>query len=138
MQVASQTTPSSPISPKNHTGRRATGIGRPGDLDESIGMAASPVNIWHGIPLECAFIPRPGLRPGRRSAVVRYDRLLIIDRGHCTGVRVICRRRTVRHSGPARVVAPGTYSFSRDLAPLRHQQNPVSLSRIGVTPVHEI
>jgi choline dehydrogenase len=109
------------------------------DLDESIGMAASPCNIWNGIRWNSAFAYLDPVRARGNLTIagnVLADKLLV-ERGHITGVHVIGPdgAQTVR-AGRV-VVAAGTYGSPAILLRSGIGQ-PAALAANDIQTMHEL
>jgi choline dehydrogenase len=109
------------------------------NLDEPVGMAPSPANIWNGVRWNSAFAyldpvrSRPNLRI---VGNVLTDRL-IVENGRVTGVRVIGPDGPATIEAGRVVVAGGTYGSPAIL--LRSGiGDPAALRELGIAPVHDL
>ena len=109
------------------------------DLDEPVGMAPSPVNVWNGVRWNSAFAYLDPVR-GRKNLTIRGDVLtdkLIVERGRIAGVSVIGPNGPARIDAGRAVLAGGTYGSPSIL--LRSGiGNPATLAAIGIAPVHDL
>ncbi len=109
------------------------------DLDESIGMAPSPSNIWNGIRWNAAFGYLDPVR-SRPNLTIRGNVLtdrLLIENGRVAGVHVIGPEGPATIRAGRVVLSAGTYGSPAIL--LRSGIGSAeALSRAGVTPIHQL
>ena len=122
----------------------ATALGLPlvddlNDVDQDVGMAASPVNISEGIRWNTAFAYLDPVRDRPNLTVVGdapVDRLTI-DGGQVTGVIALIDGEWRRIEAGRVVVCAGTYGSPAIL--LRSGiGDPAALRDIGIAPVHDL
>jgi choline dehydrogenase len=109
------------------------------DLDEPVGMAPSPVNIWNGVRWNSAFAYLDPVR-GRPNLTIRGNVLtnrLIVEKGRVTGVMVIGSDGPTAVEAGRVVLCAGSYGSPAIL--LRSGiGDPEALGLIGVAPVHKL
>lgn len=109
------------------------------NLDEPIGMAPSPANIWNGVRWNSAFAYLDPVRYLSNLTIVGNvltDRL-IVENGRVSGVRVVGPDGPSMVSAGRVVVSGGTYGSPAIL--LRSGiGDPTALAEIGVKPVHDL
>jgi choline dehydrogenase len=109
------------------------------DLDEPVGMAPSPVNVWNGVRWNSAFAYLDPVRHRSNLTIagnVLTDRL-IVENGRVTGVRVIGPVGPAMVSAGRVVISGGTYGSPAIL--LRSGiGDPALLTGIDVRPVHDL
>jgi len=109
------------------------------DLDESLGMAPSPANVWNGVRWNSAFAYLDPVRHKPNLTIcggVLTDRLLI-EHGRVVGVRVIGSDGPLEIRAGRVVVTGGTYGSPAIL--LRSGiGDSGELRAAGVTPVHAL
>jgi choline dehydrogenase len=122
----------------------APGVGIPrvadlNDLDESVGMAPSPVNVHDGIRWNAAFGYLDPVRHKSNLTIVGNvvaDRL-VIDHGRVSGANVIGPDGPIKVDAGRVVLGAGAYGSPGIL--LRSGIGaPEDLRAIGVTPVHDL
>jgi choline dehydrogenase len=109
------------------------------DLDEPVGMAPSPANIWQGVRWNSAFAYLDPVRSRPNLTIagnVLTDRL-VVERGRVTGVRVIGPDGPATITAGRVVLAGGTYG-SPAILMRSGIGDPELLNRIGVAPVHAL
>jgi choline dehydrogenase len=109
------------------------------DLDQPVGIAPSPVNIWQGIRWNSAFAYLDAVR-NRPNFTIAGDTLtdrLVIEQGRVTGVQVIGRDGPETIRANRIVVCGGTYG-SPAILMRSGIGDPKSLRTIGIAPVHAL
>jgi choline dehydrogenase len=109
------------------------------DLDEPVGMAPSPVNIWQGVRWNSAFAYLDPVRDRANLTIIGNtltDRL-IVENGRVTGVRVIGPDGVTTIQAGRVVVCGGTYGSPAILF-RSGIGDPVVLVSNGIAPVHEL
>jgi choline dehydrogenase len=109
------------------------------DLDEPVGIAPSPVNIWNGVRWNSAFAYLDPVR-NKPNLTVIGDTLtdrMIVENGRVTGVHVIGPEGPATIRAGRVVVCGGTYG-SPAILMRSGIGDPAALVSIGVAPVHDL
>jgi choline dehydrogenase len=109
------------------------------DLEQDTGVAASPVNIAHGVRWNTAFAYLDPVRD-RSNLLIRGNVLvdrLVVQKGRVTGLEVIAADRSVYVEAGQVVLCAGTYG-SPALLLRSGIGKPEELQALGISPVHAL